>query len=398
MVLNRRISLSATLLLMGIVLLAMNLRGPMTSIAPLLNMIQNHFGITPSTAGLLTSVPLLVLAIMSPFCANLAARFGLERMLFVAIVSILAGVLIRSSTSLPLLYIGTCFIGVGIALGNVLLPSLVKREFPNHIAVVTSVYALSMGVAAALLSATVVPLAINGLDWYGALAVAAIVAFISALLWLPQLKRPKNQLIDAVPAGGFKLWRYPLAWQITFFLSCNSMVYYVMIGWLPAMATDAGFDARDAGNLHGLMQLASSFSGFLLLAVLPYCKDQRIVAVMTTAISMLGLLGIWLLPSAAYYWSFLFGFGNGATFILALSFFGMRTHNNQQAAALSGMAQSISYLLAALAPWLMGSLHEFTGSWTQVLIGCVVINSALALLSVFVGRQIQIPLPTAVRQ
>lgn len=389
---TRRVTVSSFLLLLGVLLLASNLRGPMTSVAPLLGMIQDYFSISASRAGLLTSLPLFVLAVMSPFCAQLAQRFGLERMLFSAIVAIFIGVLLRSTQSLSLLYGGTALIGLGIALGNVLLPSLVKRDFPQHIAVVTSVYALSMGVAAAVISASVVPLAEAGLGWSGALSISAILAAVSAFIWLPQLKRKNNRAEEAHQTGGFSLWRYPLAWQITLFLSCNSMVYYVMISWLPSMVATAGFDAQSAGKLHGLMQLASSFSGFLLLAVLPYCKDQRIVAVLTTLLSMLGLLGIWLMPAGSYLWSFLFGFGNGATFILALSFFGLRTHNNQQAAALSGMAQSISYCLAALAPWLMGTLHEYTHSWSEVLVACVLINSGIAVLGLYAGRQQQIPL------
>lgn len=392
MIISRRFSVSRLLLIAGILLIASNLRAPMTSVAPLFGVIQEYFSLTASTAGLLTSLPLFVLAVMSPLCAGLAARFGLARMLFFAVCAISAGVVVRSAGSLPLLFAGTALIGVGIATGNVLLPALVKRDFPHHIPLLTSVYALMMGIVAALISASVVPLAnvLSG-GWLWALAISAIPAFLSVLIWLPQLRHNHSvSPVAAAPALKRPVWRYRLAWQITFFLACNSVVYYTMISWLPAMLHDAGFNAAFAGRLHGLMQLASALSGFLILAVLPRVKDQRALAALTTAVAMLGIVGLWLLPGWSLIWSFLFGFGNGATFILALSFFGLRTVHAGQAAALSGMAQCVAYLLASLAPWLMGKLHDVSGSWVEVFLACAVINAGIAVLGMFAGRTVQI--------
>ena len=165
-------------LLAGILLIAANLRAPITGLAPVLAMIQADFGLGTVQAGILTTLPLLAFALLSPVAPLLARRIGLERALFAALVLIAGGVALRSAGPLGCLYGGTAVIGAGIALGNVLLPSLLKRDFPARIATVTSAYALTMGVAAAVASATVFPLATH-LGWRGALA--AIVVRIMAV-------------------------------------------------------------------------------------------------------------------------------------------------------------------------------------------------------------------------
>lgn len=381
------------LLVLAILLLAANLRGPMTSIAPLFSFIQADFQLSDATVGLLTSLPLLVLAFLSFLCAPLARKFGLERMLFIAIFSISLGIFIRSSGSLAMLYLGTAFIGVGIASGNVLLPALVKRDFPQHIAKLTSAYALTMGIAAALVSALMVPLSFyfSG-SWLSALCFANIFALPALLLWVLQLKRKHSHAIETISSEKLKkpIWRYALSWQVAFFFACNSAAYYTLISWLPAILTNQGYSPSHAGHLHGLMQLASAGAGLLQVLLLHRLKDQRGIAFFTTAIATLAIVGLWLVPQWSIIWAPLYGFGNGATFILALAFFGLRTNNMTEAAALSGMAQSCAYLFAAFAPWLMGKLYSATLDWDSVLITLVFVNSLIALFGLFAGRNIKI--------
>lgn len=381
------------LLLLAILLLAANLRGPMTSISTVFSMIQADFHLSDANVGLLTSLPLLVLALLSSFCAFFARRFGLERMLFFSALAITAGIFVRSAGGLSTLFIGTALIGVGIAIGNVLLPAVVKRDFPQHIAKVTSAYALTMGIAAALVSATVVPLAIwfSG-SWIIALSFANVFAIPALLLWMMQLRKSKRTIesTETVTKADKPIWRYALSWQVALFFACNSAAYYALISWLPAILTEAGYSAVEAGNMHGLMQLASAGAGLLQVFLLHRFKDQRGIALFTTALATSAALGLWFMPQWTVIWAPLYGFGNGATFILALAFFGLRTHNMAQAAALSGMAQSCAYLFAAFSPWLMGKLYGLTGTWDKVMMCLVIVNCLIAFFGLFAGRDVKL--------
>ncbi len=166
---------------------------PFTGAAPLLDTIRSAYSLTTAQTGLLTTLPLLAFALISPLAAPVARRFGMERSLFAALLLICAGIAIRSLPSPYLLFGGTAVIGGGIALGNVLLPGLIKRDFPHSVARLTGAYSLTMGAAAALGSAMVVPLALNGFGWQGAFAHADVFSSAgSFFLWLPQWRSQQH--------------------------------------------------------------------------------------------------------------------------------------------------------------------------------------------------------------
>lgn len=380
------------LLLAGILLIAANLRAPVTGLAPVLATIQASFGLGTAQAGLLTTLPLLAFALLSPVAPLLARRIGLERALFAALVLIAGGVALRSAGPLGCLYGGTAVIGAGIALGNVLLPSLLKRDFPTRITAVTSAYALTMGVAAATASATVFPLATGaGLGWAGALAAIVVLPLTALVVWWPQLARQAALPAPGAAARGRSVWRSALAWQVTLFMGLNSFIYYVMIGWLPSVLTGSGHSAAEAGSLHGVMQLASAFSGLLVGPVVQRLRDQRMAAFGVSLLLSAGILGLMREPGWALLWVACFGFGSGACLILSLSFMGLRTHGPAQAAALSGMAQSVGYLLAAAGPPLVGLLRDLSGGWHLPLALCLALTLVIAGLGTLAGRDLRVP-------
>lgn len=176
-------------LIAGILMIATTLRVTFTGAAPLLDTIRSAYSLTTAQTGLLTTLPLLAFALISPLAAPVARRFGVERSLFAALLLICAGIAIRSLPSPYLLFGGTAVIGGGIALGNVLLPGLIKRDFPHSVARLTGAYSLTMGAAAALGSAMVVPLALNGFGWQGALLMLMCFPLLALFLWLPQLAK-----------------------------------------------------------------------------------------------------------------------------------------------------------------------------------------------------------------
>ncbi len=362
------------LLIAGILMIATTLRVTFTGAAPLLETIRSDYGLSTAQTGLLTTLPLLAFALVSPLAAGIARRFGMERSLFAAMLLICAGIALRSLPSAALLFAGTAIIGCGIALGNVLLPGLIKRDFSQHVARLTGAYSLTMGAAAALGSALVVPLALHGFGWRGALLMLMLFPLLAFLIWLPQWRTTRSANLSSSRALHERgIWRSPLAWQVTLFLGLNSLIYYVIIGWLPTILISHGYSEAQAGSLHGLLQLATAAPGLAIPLILHRFNDQRWIAALVSLLCAVGAAGLWFVPGQAIIWTLLFGFGSGATMILGLTFIGLRASSAHQAAALSGMAQSVGYLLAACGPPVMGKLHDASGSWYLPLSGVTVL-------------------------
>ncbi|CAI9390502.1 MULTISPECIES: CynX/NimT family MFS transporter [Citrobacter] len=379
------------LLIAGILMIATTLRVTFTGAAPLLDAIRTDYGLTTAQTGLLTTLPLLAFALVSPLAAGIARRIGMERSLFVAMLLICAGIAVRSLSSASLLFLGTAIIGCGIALGNVLLPGLIKRDFSQHVARLTGAYSLTMGAAAALGSALVVPLALSGFGWRGALLLLMVFPLLAFLVWLPQWRNTAHANVTTsrtLHARG--IWRSPLAWQVTLFLGINSLIYYVIIGWLPAILISHGYSEAQAGSLHGLLQLATASPGLLIPLVLYRFHDQRSIAALVSFMCAVGATGFWFMPGQAVLWTLLFGFGSGATMILGLTFIGLRASSAHQAAALSGMAQSVGYLLAACGPPLMGRIHDTQGSWQIPLLAVAALAVVMAVFGLYAGRNKEI--------
>ncbi|MNK47207.1 Inner membrane transport protein YeaN [compost metagenome] len=383
------------LLIAGILCIAMALRAPFTGVPPLIGMIREQLGLSSTAAGMLITLPLLAFAVVSLFAAGLARRFGLERTLFAAMLLIAAGMVVRTQGAAAGLYAGTAIIGAGIALGNVLLPSLLKRDFPQRVAGLTSAYVLTMGLAAGLASAIAIPLAsLPDGGWRFSTLCLLALPLISLLLWLPQLANhtPPASTTAHAPHG-VRLWRSPLAWQVTLYLGINSFVFYVGVSWLPAILRDAGFTAERAGSLHGLMQLTSAAPALFLAPILRRLKDQRGAAFCAAAASFVAYAGLIAAPAWGTLWIVLLGLGTGGGIILGLAFVGLRASHAQQAAALSGMAQCVGYLFAASGPALTGALHDRLGGWGAALGVCAALCLAMAVAGLYAGRAIQIGRP-----
>ncbi|EAO9021721.1 CynX/NimT family MFS transporter [Salmonella enterica] len=379
------------LLIAGILMIATTLRVTFTGAAPLLETIRSDYGLSTAQTGLLTTLPLLAFALVSPLAAGIAHRFGMERSLFAAMLLICAGIALRSLPSAALLFAGTAIIGCGIALGNVLLPGLIKRDFSQHVARLTGAYSLTMGAAAALGSALVVPLALHGFGWRGALLMLMLFPLLAFLIWLPQWRTTRSANLSSSRALHERgIWRSPLAWQVTLFLGLNSLIYYVIIGWLPTILISHGYSEAQAGSLHGLLQLATAAPGLAIPLILHRFNDQRWIAALVSLLCAVGAAGLWFVPGQAVIWTLLFGFGSGATMILGLTFIGLRASSAHQAAALSGMAQSVGYLLAACGPPVMGKLHDASGSWYLPLSGVTVLAIIMAIFGLYAGRDREI--------
>ncbi len=362
-----RSRLRSFLLILGIVLLAANLRPALTSVAPLIGQIRADTGMSNGVAGLLTTLPLLAFGLLSPVAPRVARRFSMERVLLASLFVLVAGILLRWAGAVAALFLGTVVLGAAIAVANVLLPSLVKREFPERAGLMTSVYSTSLGISAAFAAGVSVPLAqLAGIGWRGALAVWAVPAFLAGVAWLPQLGRSDHPA-DPSPRsspGVRDLWRSPLAWQVTLFMGLQSLAYYVTLTWLPEILQEEGMGVARAGWMLGLSQAVAIVTMFLAPMIAGRSASQRGVVVVAVGTSGVGVLGLLVAGStASILWVVLLGLGQGASFSLALTFFALRSPDPGHAAALSGMAQSVGYLLAAGGPSLFGVLRDVTGAW-----------------------------------
>ncbi|WP_447649206.1 MFS transporter [Pseudomonas abietaniphila] len=384
---NRRI-----LLLITIFLVATTLRAPITAIGPLLEQIRATFQLESTAAGLLTTIPLLAFAVVSPIAAILARRYSLEGVLTTGVILIAAGIILRSSGPMWGLFVGTWTIGTGVAIGNVLLPSMLKRDFPDKIILVTTLYVLAMTSAAAAASAVAIPLMqLAEVSWADALIFLLILPTTAVVFLLPNSKRRNGPTVHILSAEKpVNVWKSILAWQVTLYLGLIVLVYYIAIAWLPAILAEAGYTPVQAGSLHGVMQLAGAAPGVILIPMLKRMKDQKLIALLSPLVGAVGLLGIVYYPSWASLWLVLFGLGLGAALILALAFSSLRAPSLQEAASLSAMAQCIGYSLAAVGPPLVGRLHDQGLTWNSCVIACAVLCVIMAIVGGYAGRDEQI--------
>lgn len=389
------------LILVGLLLVAANLRAPLTAVGPVLEELRADLGLSSAAASVLIALPLIIFAIVSPIAPLLARRIGVERTIGLALLSLAAGLIARSLPGDVLLWLGTAGIGVGIAILNVELSELVKRDFPGRIGQVTGLYSAVTAVAAAIAAGLAVPIAGGpGDGWRLAIGVWAGLALIAFAAFSPQLRRNASpqfaadaRLPDAAGPQSSSVaprwrspWRSLLGWQVTAFMGLQSTGYYVLITWLPSIERAAGISAAEAG-FHQVLFSAAGIIGSLAVTVLVRrLPDQRPLAVGGPALMLGSLLGIWLLPGASWLWALTAGIAVGISIVTALTLFGMRTVAPQQAASLSGMAQSVGYLFAAASPIAIGALHDATGGWTSPLLVLMTISGLCLIAGLFAGR------------
>ncbi len=373
-----------------ILLLAVNLRAAITSVGPLTGAIRGDTGISGGLAGLVTTLPLLAFGVLSPVAPRLARRFGTERTLLASLVLLVAGILLRSSGPVVALLGGTALLGLAIAAGNVLVPSLVKRDFPERAGAMTGLFTAVMGAAAAAAVGLAVPLADRlGLGWRGSLACWAAPAAVAALVWVAPAQergRPPPRAEPPTP-GARRLWRSTLAWQVTLFMGLQSLAYYTVIAWLPAILHDQGLPASSAGWLVSLTQLSGLLTSLSIPLLAVRRRSQRLPAAAAALLSLSGYAGLLLAGgNLVVLWCLLVGLSQGALISLALTLFALRAPDARHAAELSGMAQSVGYLLAAAGPTLFGLLHDLTGAWTVPLAGLAATSVALLAAGLGAGR------------
>jgi CP family cyanate transporter-like MFS transporter len=378
------------MLFIGIIFVGANLRAPLTSVGSLIPLIRDDLGISHAVAGTITTLPLLAFAFLSPFAPKIAKQIGMERTIFLALLLLLTGIIIRSLFGTSFLFVGTIFIGLAIAIGNVLIPGFIKINFPFKVGLVMGCYTVSMNIFGALGSGLSVPLSsIQRIGWKGSLAVWAILVCIALLFWLPQLRKQEaltNRGDTSTKRSG-SIWRSPLAWYITLFMGLQSLIFYTLITWLPDILQLYGYRSNAAGWMLFLMQFALIPITFIIPVVAEKMRNQRILGGITAGFFIIGISGILLgnqslIPIAVI----MIGMASGSAFSLCMMFFSLRTSGGQQAAEMSGMAQSFGYLLAAIGPTLFGALHDISGGWGMPLVMLISLAGVIFLVAIAAGK------------
>lgn len=383
-----------TLFLIAIVVVGFNLRPAITSVGPLLGTIRDDIGLANWSAGTITSLPLIAFALVSPIAPKIARRVGNSSAILLGLFLLFTGISIRSIPYTPTLFIGTAIVGVGIAIMNVLLPAVIKEKFPTKVGRMTSVYSTSMAIFAATASGVSVPLAKSmGLGWELSLVSWGILAIFGIIVWWFAIRNDHaNQAseIDVKPTN-FKdesILKSLLAWQVTFFMGMQSFVFYVMISWLPEIMHSFGFTIVTAGWLVSYAQFIGLPATFLAPVLAEKFSNQQGIVLAIGVLMIVGFTGITIggpLPIIVL-WVTLIGFASGGTISLSLALLGMRAKNAEQAGLLSGMAQSIGYIFAAIGPLLIGLLFDLTNEWTLPLIAMVVVALFMTLAGLGAGR------------
>lgn len=381
------------LVIISIVIVSINLRPGMTAVGPLLGIIRDDVGISNWSAGLLTSLPLVAFAVISPIVPRLGVRFTNERAMIFGLALLAVGIGIRSISLIYFIFIGTIIVGLGIAICNVLLPGIVKEKFPLKVGLMTSVYSTTMGVFAAISSGLSIPFARGlGWGWQISLLVWTVPAVVGIVVWIilaRRNKRTEQVAMQYVSSDNWRIWRSPLAWQVALYMGLQSSLFYVTISWLPEILHSYGVTMNTAGWLLSYAQLIGMPISFFIPMIAGRLKSQRSIVLVMGVCAISGYLTLLLFGSnyiAMVISATLIGISLGGSFALALTFLGIRAKNAKHAGELSGMAQSIGYSFAAVGPVLIGFLFDLTRSWQVPITTLAVIALFVVMFGLGAGR------------
>lgn len=370
-------------MMLSVILVAFCLRIIITGVGPLLPEITESLGLSGSASGLLTTLPLIAFAAVSLLAGGLGRRWGEGHTISIGLCLILLGTVLRSIAGVAGLYIGTAIVGIGTALGNVLLPAVVKAEYPTRVGQVTAFFTVAMVAAAALALALNVPLANAGLGWRGALLVWGAAVVITLIVWRKNASLRLEATEQSEAAAPEKpIWKSGLAWCVMLYFGINSLIFYAIIGWLPTILQSSGMESGTAGMVTALYQMVSLIPSLVVPTLAGRRQDQRGWLLLGSVLNIIGIITLMSSTAAAAQVTatVILGLANGCAFSMGLALMGFRAKNAVDAARLSGFAQSAGYALAATGPMVVGWLHDLTPNW-NIGLGYVLFTSVVALLA-----------------
>ncbi|WP_261676964.1 CynX/NimT family MFS transporter [Staphylococcus equorum] len=368
--------------IIAIVFIASILRAPLTSVGPVIEEIKQVMEIDNSVAGILTTIPLIIFAIVSPLVSKVTSRLTMSRTIFYSTILLIVALFLRIAGDFNLFIIGTLLLGIATAFGNVVLPSYVKWYFPMQIGLATGIYSGTMNFTAGLGGGLSFPLSeISPIGFRLSLSFWIIFGVIALLLWIPKARTGAKLEQATVDQSKLKtskkvnIVKSKLAWMVALTMGFQSMVFYTMVAWVPSILIDRGLEPTTAGYLLMLNQFSQVPMTFIFPIVASKLKDQRILVVIITILFLIGFSLFFTQSLVLLIIGIVIaGLAMGACFSLCMTFFSIRANTSEGSISLSGFGQSVGYLIAAIGPFLIGYLYDATGSWNSGVVALIIMS------------------------
>lgn len=384
---RRSSTAGGALVLVAILLLSTNLRPAAVSVGPVLDELRDGLDMGPASAGLLTSLPVLAFAIFGALAPSAAHRFGPHRVTLLSLLAVVVGLGGRAAVPQESSFLALSLLAVtGMAMANVLIPSLVRLHFPDRIGLLTALYttALAVGLTGSFLLTVPVADALGG--WRYGLGIWAVLALVAAVPWLGLVGHDESLDTPIRDVSYADIARTRIGWAMTAFFGLQSLNAYAVFGWFASLWRDADFGPATASALVGIVAAMSIPLSLWLPQAVARPGDQRWVLVVVMSCYPVAYVGLLVSPHRlAVLWAVVLGAAL-ATFPIVLTLIGLRTRTAGATAALSGWTQSTGYLMAAIGPFGIGVLHDGTGGWTAPLLVLTALSVPLFLVGLYVGR------------
>jgi len=385
---------AGVLLFLAVCVIAANMRTTITGLGPLLEQISADIGTPLSVLGVLASVPLIAWALISPVANDLSRRFGLTRVMMWALILLLVGTIVRSLPGLVAnLWVGTAVIGAALALMNVLMPAVIRRDFPLRVPQMTGLYSALLGGVGALMAGMVVPISnieIGGTraGWriallsMGALLPLAIVLWGA---WQRSYDRPRDRRV--VPERiKTRIWSDPVAWQVALYMGSQSAAFYILVTWIAPMSTSFGH-SETVGGFNVMIYQMVGLLGSLGVPFLLEGSLRRWTPMLLPSLGLVGAVGLIFAPDFIVVWAIMCGLAAGSSLTMALTLMAERAQDFKVAVSLSGMSQGVGYVLSGLGAAGFGWVYAAVGNWTVPLLMYIAILLIQGTVGFAVGRE-----------
>ncbi|MFZ4928414.1 CynX/NimT family MFS transporter [Chryseobacterium sp. Mn2064] len=353
-----------------VILISSNLRSPIVAVAPVLGEVRDTLKLDNFQVSLLTSIPLFMFAVCSVLVSRFSSKLGISKLLLYSLIILSFGLFLRITGSLWLLFLGSIFIGLGICIGNVVTPGYVKNNFPKQIGIMTGIFAVSMNLTAALASGFSVKIGEwTGFGWRGSLGVWLVIAALAFLVLILEFifnKKNTDQPKATISTSDFNMFKSSQAWNISIFMGLQSLFYYCLVAWLPSFLADYHMPSDSSGWVFFVIQITMIPVTFCCPIIASKMKDQRMMIVFVCTLMFVStMMFVFMKSNWIYVNAVIIGIANGLSFSLSILFFSTRTKSSINAVKISGMAQSVGYLIAAFGPPVFGKLHDWDVSWNS---------------------------------
>ncbi|MCM0595355.1 MFS transporter [Weissella uvarum] len=377
----------------------MNMRAPITTLPLMLGEIAHSLSVQPGQLGLLTTIPLLMFVLVSNFAVKTMQWLGLKRAITFSVILILIGSGLRLMTTTVAMYLGTAFIGVGIAHLNVFMPSFVTAFFPQKVGLYTSLYTMSNMLGTAIFNIMTAPI-VGQFGWHAVMWILVLLPALALLVWwiTSQFAQPAittDQPAETKSKVKLHVWSNPRAWALLIVFGLQALINYTYVAWMPSLMAYHHVSATTIGSLMALYSMIGMFVSLLVPSLITHLSTKWLSACVI-GVGVFGLVSAGMLfnqnTSSSLFWlilAVLMGFLTSFFFLIGMTMFADKTQTPQETATVSGMAQSGGYLISAMGPTLYGvafATHPTGNLQNIVYLILVVILVTLTLMVVRVKR------------